>query len=345
MPAGRLLIDSNRPAAEALARGRQLAAGVSREYPVALYAAPLELAAVVLGAYQHAAHALRAEALDALALPVLRRRTGGSAVWAGEGLIYVALGLHDASALMKCPAGRILNRNVRGLLAGTRSLGVATHYFGRDFLSFATDPGAYVAWDEDGAGKVLLEAFVAVDTAFTLPDPLLGYPIAREPVLRGKTPTTLRKAGAAQPVGEVLNALASGYARGYDVAFEAASLNEPERSEIAAMRAQLSVDVRDDRGLCWSDPVEEAIGFLSAGARLDAAGRFADLALGGDLLQQRDCPQRVHAALVGAEPTPERIGAALDAVYSARPGLLEGVRSLDSMRTALLAAVAACTRG
>src|SRR5262245_33240 len=121
MPAGRLLIDSSQPAAEALARGHELAAGVSAEQPVALYLAPLELAAVVLGAYQHAAHALRSEALAALALPVLRRRSGGSAVWAGEGLLYVAIGLHDASALMSCPPGRILNRNVRGLLAGARS--------------------------------------------------------------------------------------------------------------------------------------------------------------------------------------------------------------------------------
>ena len=65
----------------------------------------------MLGAYQHAPHALRAEAFEGMALPILRRRTGGASVWGGEGVVYVALGLLTASALMRCPDGRILNRH------------------------------------------------------------------------------------------------------------------------------------------------------------------------------------------------------------------------------------------
>ncbi|HMI92540.1 MAG TPA: hypothetical protein VK509_14295 [Polyangiales bacterium] len=343
MPEGRLILDSSRHAGEALARGHVLAASTTAERPVVLYAAPLELSAVVLGAYQHAGHALRREALDALALPVLRRRTGGSAVWAGDGLLYLALGLHDASALMACPPGKILNRNVRGLLAGARSLGVPTHYFGRDFVSFATDPGAYIAWDEAGDGRVLIEAFVALETSFSMPAPLRGYPAGREPPLRGKTPTTLRNAGATQPPDQVLAALADGYGRGFAVAFSPDPPNAAELSAIAALRPQLALEVAADAGLCWAAPLEEAIGFISAGARLDAAGRFAELALGGDLLQHRDCPAQLRAALIGREPEPERIGAALDQVYAARPGLIEGVRTLGTLRAALLDA-AGCAR-
>jgi hypothetical protein len=336
MPEGRLVLDSPRHARDALARGQALAASTNPERPVVLYGAALELSAVVLGAYQHAGHALRRDALDALALPVLRRRTGGSAVWAGDGVLYVALGLYDASALMACPPGKLLNRNVRGLLAGARSLGVPAHYFGRDFVSFATDPGAYVAWDQAADGRVLLEAFVALETPFTLPAPLPGYPVAREPALRGKTPTTLRRAGATQSADEVLAALAGGYSRGFAVAFAPESPTDAELSAIGDLGPQLAVDVANDAGLSWSQPVEEAIGFISAGVRLDGTGKFADLALGGDLLQHRACPDQLREALHGAEPEPEGIGAALDQVYSARPGLIEGVRSLGSLRSALL---------
>jgi hypothetical protein len=336
MPEGRLFLDGPRHASDALARGQALAAGASAERPVVFYGAPLELSAVVLGAYQHAGHALNREALSALALPVLRRRTGGSAVWAGDGLLYVALGLHDASALMGCPPGKILNRNVRGLLAGVRSLGVPAHYFGRDFVSFGTDPGAYVAWDEASDGKVLLEAFVALDTPFTLPVPLPGYPVAREPALRGKTPATLRSAGATQTAGEVLAALTDGYARAFAVAFTPDPPSASELADSSARRDQQTVDVADDGALCWSAPVEEAIGFISAGARLDGTGRFAEVALGGDLLQHRACPEQLRNELCGSEPDPDRIGAALDRVYAARPGLIEGVRSLGSLRGALL---------
>jgi len=336
MPEGRLVLDSSRHASEALARGQVLAASTTPERPVAVYGAPLELSAVVLGAYQHAGHALRRDALDALALPVLRRRTGGSAVWAGDGLLYLALGLHDASALMTCPPGKILNRNVRGLLAGTRGLGVPAHYFGRDFVSFGTDPGAYIAWDEASDGRVLIEAFIALETPFTLPAPLPGYPPASEPPLRGKTPTTLRSAGATQTPDQVLTALADGYGRGFAVAFAPDPPTATELGAIAALRPQLTVDVADDGGLCWAAPVEEAIGFISAGARLDEAGQLADVALGGDLLQHRACPEQLRAELCGSQPDPDRIGAALDRVYAARPGLIEGVRTLGTLRDALL---------
>src|SRR5688500_1056522 len=110
MLAGRLHLDTAEPPAVALARGR----GLLDE----------------LGPDQHAAHALRSEPLEALALPVVRRSSGGGALWASPGVLYLALGLTSASLLMACPPGRTLNRNVRGLLAGFRGLGIAAFYFG-----------------------------------------------------------------------------------------------------------------------------------------------------------------------------------------------------------------------
>jgi hypothetical protein len=340
LPTARLHFESALPPAQALARSQALLASVSPERPVLLYGAPFAGASVVLGAYQHAPHALRAEAFEPLALPVLRRRTGGATVWGGEGIVYFALGLLNASALMPCPDGRILNRNVRGFLSGARELGVPAYYFGRDFVSFGREPGAYVGWDEAGDGRVLLEFFVGLETIFTPARELLGYPARVEPALRGKSPVTLRSLRASSSAEELIRTLAHGYAKAFELDLESEAPSELELTQVAALYALLTVDLRDEGGLSWSSPREDAIGFVSAGVRLDSNGRFRDLWLGGDFFQHRDCPARLAAQLYNKEPTPEAIGAALDAVYGVRPGLIEGVRSLQVLREALLEAAA-----
>lgn len=327
-----------------MARAQALLAGVGPERPVLLYAAELEAAAVVLGAYQHAPAALRAEGLELLALPVLRRPTGGAAVWAGQGLLYFALGLENASTLMACPPGRILNRNVRGMLAGARALAVPAHYFGRDVVSFNAEPGAYIGWDEGPDGRVLLEFFVALDTPFVLPDGLSGYPPPAAAPLRGKTPTTLRAAGARQSAREVLEALAGGYARSFKLELHSEPPRPDELAREAALREALRVDARSSEGLCWSQPHEEAIGFVTAGMRLDHAGAIAALRVGGDFYQPHDRPARLERELLGKPPHPELLGQALDAVYAAEPGKIEGVRSLNTLRNALLDAAEAAAR-
>jgi hypothetical protein len=344
MATARIHLDARLPAAEALARASSLFATVDAEQPVLLYGAELDGAAVVLGAYQHAPHALRAEAFEAIALPVVRRVTGGAAVWGGQGVLYLALGLCDASALMPCPPGRILNRNVRGLLAGLRALGAAANYFGRDFVSFGTEPGAYVGWHEARDGRVLLEAFVALDAAFTPADELGGYPARREPALRGKRPTTLRAAGVTQSAVEVLSSLAEGYAKSFKLELSAVAPSDAELARAKALRAERAVSLTDERGLCWSSPLQEAIGFVSAGVSLDARGMLSALELGGDFYQHEACPQQLASRLVGSEPRSEIIGAALDAVYAARPGSIEGVRNLHTLQSAILDAVHAAAR-
>lgn len=344
MSTARLHVDTQLPAAAALARGAALLEGVGSERPVLLYGAELGGAAIVLGAHQHAPHALRAEALDLLALPVLRRRSGGAAVWAGQGLLYFALGLRDASTLMACPKGKLLNRNVRGLLAGLRSLPVPAHYFGRDFVSFTAEPGAYIGWDEAPDGRVLLECFVALDTPFTLPAGLSGYPERAEPALRGKTPTTLRAAGARQSGREVLFALAEGYARGWGLEVQADAPAPEELARAAELAGQFAVDLRAPQTLSWSEPHEDAIGFVSAGLQLDGAGRIAAARVGGDFYQRQRCGPELSRRLAGAAPTPESVGQALDAVYAVEPGAIEGVRSLNTLRSALLDAAQRAAR-
>jgi hypothetical protein len=334
MLSGRRQFDAVAAPADALARGQGLLDALGPQQPVAVYGAELAIPSVVLGAYQHAPQALRAQAFEAIAVPVVRRSTGGAAVWAAPGVLYVALALADASVLMACPPGRILNRNVRGVLAGLRALHVPAHYFGRDFISVNRDPCAYVGWAERGDGRVLLEFFVGVETAFALPPGLDGYPEREAPALRGKSVTTLRAAGAHHTsTADVFESIVHGYGKTHDVAFEAKAFEAPV--EHAARLAP----VDDERGLCWSAPREDAIGFVSAGVKLDAQGKLAALEVGGDFYQHDACPEQLAARLLGHAPTADAIGAALDAVYAARPGLIEGVRSLTILRDAIVEAV------
>jgi hypothetical protein len=340
MVKGRLHIEAPLPAAEALARGLSLLESLDSSRPFLLYGAPLEGAAVALGAYQHAPHALRAAAFEAIALPVLRRQTGGAAVWCGEGVLYGALGLSNASLLMACPPGRILNRNVRGLLAGLRALHAPAHYFGRDFVSLGAEPVAYVGWDQAVDGRVLLEFFVALETPFTLAPELEGYPERAEPALRGKRPTKLRAALPAISAVEVFDGIAGGYAKAFAVELERQAPGADELARATALRASSKVDLADDGALCWSSPHEDAIGFVSAGVRLDPSGRFKAIQVGGDFFQQRGCPTQLAARLIGEQPSAQGVGAALDDVYGSRPGQIEGLRSLGTLRTAILEAVA-----
>jgi hypothetical protein len=311
------------------------------ERPVVLYGAPLELASVVLGAYQHAPHALRPEALDALALPAVRRTSGGASVWGGQGIVYLALGLLESSTLMACPPGKLLNRNLRGVLAGIRSLGVPAYYFGRDYLSFDKAPGVYVAWHTGAGGRVLIELFAALAVEVNPPPELLGYPATAEGPFRGRQPTSLHALGktGVTPQG-LVGAIAEGLARSHELRFEPLARTAEETAAADALAATLRVDPRDDGGLTWSAPHEEAIGFVSAGVRLDAAGRLQELRLGGDFFQDHACPARLRERLLGQRPESDVVGASLDAVYAERLGLIEGVRSLRTLHAAILDAVA-----
>lgn len=321
----------------ALARGQVLWRSVTPERPVVLYGAELESPALCLGAYQHGGHALARGALEGGRM-LLRRRTGGVALQLGPGTVYLAIGLLGPSSMMACPPGKLLNRNVRGTLTGLRQLKLPAHYFGRDFVSVERRPASYVAWSEAADGRALVELFVAVTKSVVLPASLDAYPERSEPVFRGKAPITLAEAGCTTGGEEVLEALVAGHARCYGLELEDAPPSAQEHGEAEVVLPRLRASEPED--LCWSDPLEEAIGFVGAGAALNDAGRLSALRIAGDLMQHEGCPVALAEALLGTEPTARGIGGALDRIYAERPGLIEGVRSLGSLQQALLDAVA-----
>src|SRR5690606_30180781 len=118
-----------------------------------------------------------------------RRAGGGRAAVAGEGTVGVILALPSVGALLPAPVGadRLLNRYVRGLLAGRTSLGAGTgaHYFGRDFVSAEGRPLALVSQDGTRRGAAILEALVGISRPVPLPPSESGYPEHGDPRAHG----------------------------------------------------------------------------------------------------------------------------------------------------------------
>jgi hypothetical protein len=333
MPAGQLLIDSEVAVDQALARAASLAEQVSPAQPVALYAAALTGDALCLGRYQNERQVLGEQE------GWLRRSSGGVAIRAGTGIAYVALALHERSSLLQCPPGRLLNRNVRGVLTGLRGVGMSINYFGRDFLSLGAAPFCYVAWDVREHGQALLEFFFAHSSAWLVPEAAQAYPARQEPALRGRTPTTIAAVRPVLAASALFRAIADGHARGFDVLWTEAALPAPSEQSLAATRARVA-----EHGLIWSSPREEAIGFVSAGVALDRAGNFANVRVAGDFFAQRACAAALEQQLCGSQPHVQTVGEAVDAVFARAGYDVEGIRSLSVIRDAILEAAERCTR-
>lgn len=325
--------ESNVPVERALELGRGALGVVGRATRSAVVAADLAGDARVLGAYQRREDALVTKA------PVLRRATGGPAVVAGEGVMYLALALSDASALMACPRDRVLNRNVRPFLAALRRFHGAAHYFGREWISLDKRPAGLVAWTRQPSGAVLLEAFLGVGRTFAVPDGELAHPPGA-PRMLGKAPITLREALSPLPSArELALALA-----------EACASMTPHELEERAIEEQSGVTVgrhlpllaeRLERathhpGMRWSRAREVPIGLVRAGLAIDARGVVEAAALTGDFFQDADAPERLEAALVGGLPTPERLRDALNATYGRHGVVIEGLRSLQPVLDAFV---------
>src|SRR6185312_3564586 len=323
MPAGQFTFQPAVPVARALSLGAALPELLTPACPVALYAAALQGDSLCLGHYQH-----EAQALGVTERPWLRRASGGVTVRLGDGIVYLALALADRSSLMKCPPGRLLNRNVRGVLTGLRQHGVAINYFGRDFLSVGAEPAIYVGWDIRSDDRVLLEFFVARESAWFVPASELAYPDRQEPALRGRTPTQITQLTAA----ELAQAIADGHARSFAVTWVddaqlSTSTAAPEQREALASHA-----------LAWSRPREEPIGFVSAGVRLDAHKLFAEVRIAGDFFAHRACTATLQTQLLGREPNEREVGEAVDAVFARSGYDVEGIRNLSVIRDAILEA-------
>lgn len=279
--------------------------------PAELWVAIARDEAVLVGAFQRGAGMPAEWALA-------RRGSGGPEVRVGPGTVHVALALAHPGALVACDEKRIVNRLVRPLLRALTRTGSLAHYFGRDWVSVAQRPAAWVGFAHDAAARrTLFEAFVAVRTPFATTD--------RASFL-GKAPGTLESIGrrAVDPT-RVAQAIVDAY--GHDV--EVVALDAPSAQASGAEAHAVADDPRTDPP--WAATCETPIGALGAGP--DARGAFR---VGGDLLVSRDALARLEARVAGAAD--DDVGRVVDETLAAPGVALEGVPSLGAVRDVVLAA-------
>jgi lipoate-protein ligase A len=101
-------------------------------------------------------------------LVAMRRFTGGRVIGSGEGWLGLALILPSREALLpdhetKLKPDQVMNRYVRGLLAGLRDLGLECFYPGRDAITFERREIAMCTFETDASGAMLFEAVLAVN--------------------------------------------------------------------------------------------------------------------------------------------------------------------------------------
>lgn len=125
-----------------------------------LMSAFIEDEALVLGRFQRAEDTL----FDAM-LPHLMRSTGGPAWLASKGALYVALVLSSCDAITPTPPGKLMNRNLRGLIQMGRALGAPFVYGGRELLSATGHAIGFVSQVTTRSGAVVIEALLGVETS------------------------------------------------------------------------------------------------------------------------------------------------------------------------------------
>ncbi len=262
--------------------------------------------AIAIGAFA------RADGIEGAA--IVRRGSGGPAVRAGEGTLWIALLLPTVSALVSCDEPRIVNRYVRPLLRALTRCGALAHFFGRDWISVKHRPAAWTGFAHDRAsGRTTFEAFVACDTRFD---------VAPRASFMGKEPGTL---ASILEVPFDIARLADAIVASYSDAYGRAAI---DRGPVPSFAISPD-DPRADPP--WLATVDEVIGPIGAGP--DARGTFR---VGGDLLVSRDALSSLESSLgaTGDEDLASLIDASLAAPHTA----IDGVRSLDSIREVILAA-------
>jgi hypothetical protein len=292
-------------AAASLAARSQTALDRPLAYPAELWVAVAWDDATLAGAFQRTTGMTREGSL-------FRRGSGGPEVRVGPGTVHVALSLQSPGALEPCDAKRIVNRAVRPLLKALTKTAKLAHYFGRDWVSVAHRPAAWVGFAHDTTtGRALFEAFVAVRTPFAT---------GERASFLGKTPATLDEvAGRSLDPSAIAEAVVAAYLASHD----AKEVPEEDTSPPAAAESPSD--------LPWTATIEEAIGTLGAGP--DARGVFR---VGGDLLVSRDALARLEERVAGASD--EDVGRIVDETLAAPGVAVEGVASLASIRDVIVRA-------
>ena len=300
--------------------------------------------AVALGRYHLYAGPETRQGIDAY-----RRLTGGRIIGAGHGWLGCALILPSRDWLLpqKNPAlkpEQVMNRYVRGVLAGLRNLGVDAFYPGRDAVTVDRREFAICSFETDSSGTMLFETIVAVsrglenlvhDLELLDPDGALTIPMYSSDAV-----TTLsREVGRELSTEEVAKAIEAGYATLTEVRHR--ELTQEECSQARSrgdMAARWLTSRRHDPALRFVGRERLQLGFAEAHVALDSRGQIERVMMAGDFIANSSGLDAFEHELGGKRMDLMSVSAAVAKVYADGANYILGFGDLTNLARVIMKA-------
>jgi lipoate-protein ligase A len=275
-------------------------------------------------------------------LSALRRFSGGRVVGAGEGWLGLALILPSRAALLpdrdiKLKPDQVMNRYVRGLLAGLRDLGLECFYPGRDAITFERREIAMCTFETDASGAMLFESVLAVnrgmeevvhdlehfDPAGQLPCAMYGPDAATKLV---------REVDRDVSFAEVANAIARGYSNllGGGEHRELTALENAHAERRGASLEQRGwLQLGTDGNL--TSRVASQLGSIEARVRTSADGAVERIGLFGDLIANSPGIAAFQSEMSGRRLDLASVSAAVMKVFGHGDNFILGIGELSNL--------------
>ena len=274
-------------------------------------------------------------------VPFVPRYSGGRAMPLGPGFVGVALALPHRSALvgsepLALSAEQVLNRCVRGIMAGSKAIGIELFYPGRDLLTVGSRACAMVSFTVESNGATLFEALLATERDFTALPLLLDR---ADPT--GVVRIALWQPDQAVAIGAVLgrrltfDELSDRIVAGYVSTFGM----EPKLGASVGMTDALPPWCSSvPSGLDRRSSVTTMLGVLETHVGVSPAGRMTGLRITGDLIADPSGIARVEAGVVGCDPGSGEVGAAIALIYADPAHFLLGIGPTATLTDAIVRA-------
>ncbi len=318
-------------------RELELVAGLARRPgSAALVVAELTGEAASLGRLQRAG--------SSLAKHEVRRLSGGRSTRYGDGVVSLCALLPSPRAWFpeagSLTGPRLLNRLVRGLLAGLSRLGLPASYPGRDFVSANGRRLAYVSLSREPSGVLLFQAVLGVGAPYTTEErepswPGLPLAPAASSLARERVPT---------PEFEPLaSALCAGFAAKFELTLDDTPLTSDEARLFEADARPPLVEAELAELSC-AGALATPIGALEAHVALDAGGRLARVRLRGDWIAAQAELVELETTLVGERPGSVRVRELCTAWLANPASLVVGLIGASALADAIARSARAYSR-
>ncbi len=276
---------------------------------------------------------------------VHRRLTGGRVVGAGAGWFGLALILPSRDALLRDERAplrpeQVMNRHVRGLLAGLRQLGADCFYPGRDAITLKGREIAMCTFEVAPSGALLLDVSLAIahgmqelvgDMEQVDPDGLINCPMY-EP---DRATTLARELGREVDFAKLAAAVAAGYETSHGPVHERDSdsaVFADARSRGEELKASGWLKrAAPDPSMTAKNRMTTQLGAVEFSVARAADGTVERAMLSGDFIANSGAIERFEGALRGRTLDLASVGRVVTEVFGAGDNFILGIGELANL--------------